>query len=85
MIWRSFYLYMAVIICSLVTGNVVAAGSKIYQWVDKDGQTHFSDAPQGKVTGVKTTDDDPTTIDTPNSNAKPSKVPKSHVTEPAKE
>lgn len=78
------YLYVVFALCSLFAGNVCAA-NKIYQWVDKDGQTHFSDAPQGKVSGVKTTDDDPTTIEPPKSNAKPTKIPHSLVTEPAKE
>ena len=56
----TLYIGLAIV---LATSAVCLASGKIYQWVDKDGQTHFSDAPQGKQAGVRTQDTDAITLD----------------------
>ena len=61
----TIYILMTVL---LTVSLPCQASGKIYQWVDKDGQTHFSDAPQGKQAGVRTQDSEPITIDASKTN-----------------
>lgn len=49
----------------LCTAPLMAAESKIYKWVDEQGQVHYGDAPKGKQSGVRTGDDNAVTSESP--------------------
>jgi len=59
---QRYTLYIGLVALLAASPPCLASG-KIYQWVDKDGQTHYSDAPQGKQSGVRTQDTEAITID----------------------
>ncbi|MBI3561976.1 MAG: DUF4124 domain-containing protein [Gammaproteobacteria bacterium] len=56
---------------ALLLAASAGAADKIYKWTDAHGQVHYSDAPQGNQSAVRTQDSDPITLEATKPGEKP--------------